>query len=297
MTEQDPSIIDVNTAGVETLSQLPGIGPAMAERIVAARPFASLDDLQRVSGLGPVSLERLRSRLTLSEVVPAEGAEVATETAPPEEGAAPPEEEAAPAVEDTPPPQEEEPQPLAEEVPVAAKALPEETLPPEEEPAPREEPAPVTRAQAFWLAFGAGLLAFVLAIAMTLAILTVVNGGLQFADRADVADISRQMDALNRQATTLDQDLAGVRTRLDNLERLSGRLEAVEEASTQLQADVEAMGTTVDAVGELADALDEEMDELAVQVESLQEQGTRFQTFLDGLRDLLAVLFESEETK
>ena len=42
---------------------LPGIGPKMAQRIVDERrkaPFKTVDDLRRVSGIGPKTLERLR---------------------------------------------------------------------------------------------------------------------------------------------------------------------------------------------------------------------------------------------
>jgi len=55
--------VDVNGASVEELQALPGVGPALAERIVVARReqmFTSLDDLERVRGIGPATVERLR---------------------------------------------------------------------------------------------------------------------------------------------------------------------------------------------------------------------------------------------
>jgi competence protein ComEA len=52
--------INVNTATVEQLITLPGIGETKAQAIVAARPFASVDDLERVPGIGPKTLETLR---------------------------------------------------------------------------------------------------------------------------------------------------------------------------------------------------------------------------------------------
>jgi DNA uptake protein ComE-like DNA-binding protein len=60
--------IDVNRAGERELATLPGVGATLAARIVAARaggPFATLDDLRRVRGLGRVRLERLRPLVRL----------------------------------------------------------------------------------------------------------------------------------------------------------------------------------------------------------------------------------------
>jgi competence ComEA-like helix-hairpin-helix protein len=58
------SLIDVNRASIAELAQLPGIGLALAERIVRHRlergPFRSLDELLEVPGIGPHTLETLR---------------------------------------------------------------------------------------------------------------------------------------------------------------------------------------------------------------------------------------------
>lgn len=54
--------VDLNRADVAELQRLPGIGPALAGRIVEARadrPFASLEDLERVAGIGPATVARL----------------------------------------------------------------------------------------------------------------------------------------------------------------------------------------------------------------------------------------------
>jgi competence protein ComEA len=56
--------LDLNSASAEELQRLPGVGPVIAERIVAWRRehgrFDSPDDLARVPGIGPRSAERLR---------------------------------------------------------------------------------------------------------------------------------------------------------------------------------------------------------------------------------------------
>ncbi len=63
-----PSGIDINTASAELLDTVPGIGPALAGRILAFReqngPFRSVGDLERVRGIGPRSLERMAPYLT-----------------------------------------------------------------------------------------------------------------------------------------------------------------------------------------------------------------------------------------
>lgn len=60
--------IDLNRATAVQLQALPGIGPALASRIVAdraRRPFRRVEDLQRVSGIGPKTLSALRPRVSV----------------------------------------------------------------------------------------------------------------------------------------------------------------------------------------------------------------------------------------
>jgi len=59
--------LNPNLASLAQLQTLPGIGPALAERIALERtqsPFHEADDLLRVKGIGQVKLEKLRSHLT-----------------------------------------------------------------------------------------------------------------------------------------------------------------------------------------------------------------------------------------
>jgi competence ComEA-like helix-hairpin-helix protein len=44
--------LDVNTATKEQLEKIPGVGDSLSERIIAARPFKSADDLKKVKGIG-----------------------------------------------------------------------------------------------------------------------------------------------------------------------------------------------------------------------------------------------------
>lgn len=66
---QSGFLIDVNQAGWVEWMQLEGVGPALASRIVADRqvhgPFATIEDLGRVPGIGPATIDRIRSSLRI----------------------------------------------------------------------------------------------------------------------------------------------------------------------------------------------------------------------------------------
>ncbi len=61
--------VDINTADAAALEQVKGIGPSRAKAIVEYRqkngPFAKVDDLSQVPGIGEKSLAQLRDQLTV----------------------------------------------------------------------------------------------------------------------------------------------------------------------------------------------------------------------------------------
>jgi competence protein ComEA len=63
--------LNINAASAEALQSLPGIGPALAARIVADReargPFRTPEDLLRVPGIGPKRWEQIRPLVRLAE--------------------------------------------------------------------------------------------------------------------------------------------------------------------------------------------------------------------------------------
>ncbi|HZW32786.1 MAG TPA: helix-hairpin-helix domain-containing protein, partial [Isosphaeraceae bacterium] len=59
-----PGRINLNTATENELEALPGIGPVLARRIIAGRPYASVDELQRVREIGKKRLEEIRPFVT-----------------------------------------------------------------------------------------------------------------------------------------------------------------------------------------------------------------------------------------
>ena len=63
------TLVNINTADEATLETLNGVGPVLAAAIMQYRtehgPFASVDQLDEVSGIGPATLEDLRSQVTV----------------------------------------------------------------------------------------------------------------------------------------------------------------------------------------------------------------------------------------
>jgi predicted flap endonuclease-1-like 5' DNA nuclease len=45
--------LDVNTASTQDLMRVSGIGPALARKIIAKRPYRTIEELERVRGIGP----------------------------------------------------------------------------------------------------------------------------------------------------------------------------------------------------------------------------------------------------
>ncbi|HEV8375877.1 MAG TPA: helix-hairpin-helix domain-containing protein [Candidatus Polarisedimenticolia bacterium] len=68
--EEKLSRVNLNTATVDELTTLPGIGPSYAKRIVEFRekngPFKKVEDLLNVQGIGEKTLEKIRDRVVAS---------------------------------------------------------------------------------------------------------------------------------------------------------------------------------------------------------------------------------------
>lgn len=62
--------LDINTATVEQLTVLPGIGPALAAKIVEYRttkPFASAEQLMDVKGIGAAKYAAIKDQVTVGQ--------------------------------------------------------------------------------------------------------------------------------------------------------------------------------------------------------------------------------------
>lgn len=62
-------LVNINTADQTLLDTLPGIGPALAQRIIEYRqingPYSQIEDIKNVSGIGDKSFEKLKDKITV----------------------------------------------------------------------------------------------------------------------------------------------------------------------------------------------------------------------------------------
>jgi predicted nucleic acid-binding Zn-ribbon protein len=135
------------------------------------------------------------------------------------------------------------------------------------------------------LSLGALVIAILLASALSLSLLALVNGGLNYARPYQIDELDRQVEGLNTQTDLLQQDMDALRTRIDNIEGLSGRVGEAERA-------IEAVNKEMDTAQAQADTLRQRVDKLDNALGEMQARTDRFQGFLEGLQQLLQGLFK-----
>jgi chromosome segregation ATPase len=268
----------LNNGDQNELMALPGIGPALAKRLIAARPFSSLEKVQTVNGISANLLERLSDGVSEPEAQPSGHAADKPDLEPQTEDEAP----AEPRLTDIKERTEEAGQGrsgLGEAVKGQGQAARQtvETLPQKTEEASKSHGSLRT------ILISSAITALV-TILLTLAVLGGINGSLKFATSAQVQTMQRETSQLSAQMDTLQQDLDGLRGRVDMLEGLGDRTVALEVAQQQLAADQETASQQVTVLQTEIAALDEKV--------TLQEERTqRFETFLKDLQTMLDNLF------
>jgi len=305
METDKPPRVDLNQATAEELGALPGIGPALAGRIVAYREeqegFQSPQEFAAVPGIGRAAYERLADRLTVTppDVLPPPGGDetVLVETS--EEALAPPEaaasqEMALPEAEEPVPALqlEEEDIPPAEEAP-AAKEAPKppgvEPATPPSPPAPAREP-PRRRGLSssvswLWPALLGGLLGMIFA----LLVFSGINGSLDLSNSRAVLDLQNRMDNSAAEMKSLRGEVDGLRQRLDTLEGLTARMEKTESAVDTLRQGTEALD-------QRADTLESELASVSDDLSAMQAQAQQVTMFFERLQALLKEIFGDEAT-
>ncbi|HEX9365527.1 MAG TPA: helix-hairpin-helix domain-containing protein [Vicinamibacterales bacterium] len=65
-----PATVDLNTASERDLESVPGVGPATAKKIMAGRPYSSVQELSR-AGVSPATIAKITPLVTVATVAPA----------------------------------------------------------------------------------------------------------------------------------------------------------------------------------------------------------------------------------
>ena len=184
-----------------------------------------------------------------------------------------------------PPQPEAEPQAPPAPTPVVALAVSPTPVPAPAKPTPRPiDPAPAKTgfwARPGWLAVGlAILLSVILSTALSLGTLSVMNKSLRYASPSDVLALQAKVDALQTRVDAQEQDIVGMRARLDAVEKLAGRTSALEQMATDLRTQIEKRGVDLQTLqGAVSDA--------QKQIAQVITQSSAFETFVSGMRSLL----------
>jgi len=327
-------VVDLNSATVDELRQLPGIGDTLAARIVEYRdetgPFEDPAEITAVTGVSEAMYSRLADRLTAGVVEPALASGSDSDLLEPEPEPEPEELEAETEDEDitaTPESAEMEaeaegedialaPEPVemeaeAEGDDVVAALEPGEMAEPEPEPehlveAPPRGPEPplVEEVQAK-VGCGrlvlVGVLSALLGAVLALAIVFVINGTLDFQSAAiraaqdEVLRMESVVGALNLKVAEVEERLGQIQELDARLSETRDALERLTGALDELRGRVESLAETHDALRQEFTNMREDLDGLAGHVSVLDRRLSETEAQILSLEDEIEILGQSVE--
>ncbi len=360
--------VDINSASLEELINVKGIGPALAEKIINNRPFSSLDDLAKVQGIGTTSLKSIKSNLVIQPQEPNSDFEAFVESIRGEtkspvldvdedvsQESFQAEEEVEPEstwhsvnmadsdsedlIQEIPGEDNSEPDILEGDVKILEDNDLEKDLVFEEhielEDPETEEDSPIheviketkkttdkeielnveesseekpthevfqesskptekvieiekqtssedwiTRSQLIWSMIGTAVFSIILTALITLGILSATNDGLRYATVNDAARIENEITLLNDLTTTMKTDIESMKSRLDTLETVAGKVTALETRADDVDTQIEVIQSSIQEISETLLTVQEEIKALQIAAEKSSE-------FRSGLMRLL----------
>lgn len=212
MTEPVDNLLQfLNTVDLDTLKKIPGISQALAENLVAARPFNTVDDCLKVRGMGKNLLARLQSWV---EIIEPENKEIAM----------------------LPPVEEQEPLAIEKSQPV-------------ERPAREAKPSFGARVGQVFLNILRALLRLILLAMLIVGFGALIYYGVPYLrdkfiapveqNAARVNELEDQLAALQTQLTEINDRLTKTNSRIDEIEQ------SIQANSASLEK-LEAMQTTLE---------------------------------------------------
>jgi len=230
MTQAEAPVLNPNSASNEELRQLPGVGPQLAGRIIAGRPYQNLEDMRQVSGIGDQVLKAIGPFLTFEPQATAGTEARASE----DKGQVPAE----------------------DRQPDGAST--------------REQKYPLvlTEPRAQWTSFRAllamGVASALCSLTLTLAVMAGINGTLDFGRNSALQDMRGELLQVRSVVDNTQLELEALRGRAEALDGVTGRMFEVEGQVTALQQQIEG---TVAAMDEIQTELTAALDETRAQAE------------------------------
>jgi methyl-accepting chemotaxis protein len=185
----------------------------------------------------------------------------------------------------------------AEAEAAARASAPAQPLPPVQAAASAPQPRYVTLPTAVVMTAGGSLVSFFMASIFILALFGLINRGFQYARPQDINNMNGQLSALQVQSQEANSVLSGVQNRLSTVEGYSARIAELERDLILANARAQSAENQIASLqGSLNDAstrmdlLAKELDEADLKIDALITRSQRFQTFLNGLNDLLSGL-------
>jgi competence ComEA-like helix-hairpin-helix protein len=287
MTESESLKLNPNTADAKSLQKLPGIGPSLAQRIMDARPFTSVEDMLNIRGIGSSALDRMKPHLVFDPPSILEGAASVKRKPIAEKPkiVRPTVEVHQPVISSNG--RKEQVSAELEAVAEAPEGASPLTQKSERQVASgRESKARkfFSRTETFWLVIAGGVLTLLFSVVLNLAILAGINGTLDFNRLQAVRQLGNDLVVLEGNLQDLSSSLDALDQRLTPLEGLTSRMVTVEGQVEALRQDVGDALNTVELMQSDLAQLSDETSRLSGRVDS-------FDTFFDGLRQLLNEIF------
>jgi competence ComEA-like helix-hairpin-helix protein len=316
--------VDLNHAAAEELEAIAGIGPALAQRILDYRQtrgaFLSTEEITAVSGIGPVLYERISDWLMVTPPqaeVGEQAALVSEEAEIEEEAALAPEqvevgeegplvleeveleeevaglfEEAEDEVEGALAPEEAVPEDIFAAPIVELEAPPPAAEEAEPTPPPPAAPEPYRGGRYSWL--WSALLGGLLGVVGTLLILTIINGSVNLRQAPVILEMDNRTQALATGVDGLRDEVSELRRRLEVLEGLPARMDAVEESVGELGGAVRELNQRADALDERVDGVQGELAGVQEELAVVQTHAEKVEIFFQRLQSLLFDVFGME---
>jgi len=308
-----------------------GIGQELAERIIEARPFNTIDDLKRVNGIGPKFLDNIRAELLIEsqpeviseiknkdvaqkELTKEDNENYSSSSQGNDEGEGTTEKGSEAWTEEMmestfrdeisenkengsddlilEEPEDKKDEPFL----VGEKLVAHSTLDEEEKAKVHihnltKRTTPVTRIQAFWISVSVSFFVLMLSLFLTLGILAGLNSG-QLQ-----YSLPSQYNSLDIRVRSLESQIANLGQELEGMRVRVDNLETLGNRIEVVEEDTANLKTDLETAINTIEALGAEVAEVRTEMDETKEQINHFQLFFDGLQNLLSELFSEEASE